>query len=374
MIEDNIYEKMSTAEVKTVFDNEKLDFVINLELLNGCAHKCSGCFVNRNNQIETTNVKKAYELAKSLTDEGLRFREVIISPTDLFSANNAEEILLNKDFQAMLRLNDKTRITSTAMFNNTDIADVKRIFSILDNVEYFRKDMIMEFLVPLEADKIISDDSDYYHKNMEIIDFFKTQTTKIVDWSFVVNVHKDVSFLDNFEMISKIVKEKYEGIIEFLPSFFRTGNDSLIERHLEEWKQFLNNTINAENYKDLMVTIADMHHNSLNTIVLNYKKGELYISPFIYEQILFEDENLRIDSLTVKDVFDKIIQETVKQYNYAPKTEECEDCSYLTTCVGRNVLSFMETRNIKSCFYPKDALSLYDSVSPPRIKRCVNDN
>jgi len=366
MIEEDLYTKMSNSEVKTVFDNEAMDFVINLELLNGCAHACTGCFVNRKNEIVATDVKKAYQLAKDLTEKGLRFREVIISPTDIFSASNTDEILLNKDFQAMLKLNDKTRITTTAMFYNTPMSDIERVFALLDNPAFFRPNMIMEFLVPMEADKVLNHDEDYFEQNIIAIDFFKTQTTKIVDWSFVVNIHHDQVLVDNFEKISKIVCDEYDGIIEFLPSFFRTGNTDLIEKHLGEWKEFLSASVNADNYKDLMITIADMHHNSFNTIVMNYRRGELYLSPFIYEQILMTHTDLHIENPTAESVFAKIQEQTVAQYHYAEITDECQTCEYFTTCVGRNVLSFMEAKDIQHCIYPKDVLSLYTNI-PAKI-------
>lgn len=364
MIEEDLYNKMSNAEITSVFDNDKMDFVINLELLNGCVHSCTGCFVNRRNEIVVADVKKALKLAKELTKKGLRFREVIVSPTDFFSATNTEDILLNEDFQAMLRLNDKTRITTTAMFDNTKLSTVKRIFDILDNPAYFRRDMIMEFLVPMEASKIVEDDVDYFNKHMEIIDYFKNHTTKVVDWSFVVNVHHDQILINNFELITTIVKDKYNGIIEFLPSFFRTGNTDLIIKHLEQWKEFLSNTVNYENYQKLMVTIADLHHNGFNTIVMNYRKGNLYVSPFIYEQILMTDDNMLLDDTDVDKVFDKLGELTADQYRYADKTDECVYCEYFNTCVGRNVLSFMESKNITKCIYPKEVLDLYSNRLP----------
>jgi len=372
MIEEDLYEKMSNSEVKTVFDNDKMDFVINLELLNGCAHACTGCFVNRKNEIVATDVKKALKLAQELTEKGLRFREVIISPTDIFSATNTNDILLNDDFQAMLKLNDKTRITTTAMFNGTDLSDVKRVFDILDNPDYFRTNMIMEFLVPMEADKIVADDAEYFNKHMEIINYFKESTPKVVDWSFVVNVHHDDILIDNFEQITDTVRNKYEGIIEFLPSFFRTGNTDLIIKHLGQWKEFLSNTVNRDNYQKLMVTIADLHHNGFNTIVMNYRKGNLYVSPFIYEQILMADEEMLLDDSNVEKLFDKLGELTADQYRYAHKTEECGTCEYFSTCVGRNVLSFMESKGITQCIYPKDVLDLYskNTTQSPRLERC----
>lgn len=372
MIEDNIYELMSTSEISNISDSSHYDFVINLEVLNGCAHTCTGCFVNRKNAYSALDLEKAYDIAINLSEQGLRFRELIISPTDIFSASNSIELLNNINFQKLLTISDKTRITTTAMFENTDIDTIKSIFDILDGPGY-RSDMILEFLIPMNISKVLSKDKEYFEHHKKIIDFIKNKTTKIVDWSFVINVHDHDLINENFEEITKIVKEDFDGIIEFLPSFFRTGHNNRILEHLDIWKKFLRNTITDTNYKDIMLTIADLNHNAMNTLVLNYKKGDLFISPFIYEQIILNSDAMKISNgITAQHIFDKNTALIIDQYNYTEKTSECEGCQYLNTCIGRNVLSFMESKEITECIYPKDILSLYHNTNslPNRISRC----
>lgn len=371
MIEQELYKLMSTSEVQDASDLEHMDFVLNLEVLNRCAHNCVGCFVNRRNSIDDVDLKTALDIARDLSTKGYRFREVILSPTDIFSCDNALDILTDPLFHELMQIHPKTRITSTAMFENLDIARFLEIFEVLDNEEFFKKDMIIEFLVPMNVQKMLANDVQYLQDHQRALDFLKTKTPKIVDWSFVVNVHHDNDFIENFDQLTQIARDDFDTIIEFLPSFFRTGKEHLIESHLVVWKSFLERAITDDNYTNAMLTIADKHHNSFNTLVLNYRKNKLYLSPFIYEQIVHNHQSLLVEPSTAEQAIVKFDQTLGEQYAYAAQTAECAECDYLNTCVGRNVLSFMEMNSMRECLYPKDVLARYDNNAlTARVVRC----
>ena len=362
---------MSTSEVSDMKQVDTMDFVLNLEVLNACAHHCEGCFVNRRNKLITTDLDTALSLASEMDEKGMRFREVILSPTDLFSADNAVEVLSDPKFHQLLDIHPKTRITTTAMFEDMDWDKWLAVWKVLDNEEFFRPNMIMEFLVPINPKKILAADPEYLAQFNRALDFMKNNTPKEVDWSFVINVHYDSIIADNYDEITRIAKEDFNTAIEFLPSFFRTGNDASITKHLAEWSSFLREVINEDNYRNTMLTIADKNHNSFNTIVINYKKGDLYISPFIYEQILYTYPGLRVDGVTAAAVIAKNSELLADQFKYATYTDNCMGCNYLSTCIGRNVLSFMEIKDETSCIYPKEILELYNANYTPKFRKCV---
>ena len=366
---------MSTAENLQFASIDSMDFVLNLEVLNKCAHHCTGCFVNRRNNLQDVDLGVALELATAFNEQGLRFREVIISPTDLFSAENALDVLNDPSFQQLMRIHEKTRITSTAMFEDMDWDKFEAIFEVLDSDAY-KSNMILEFLVPMNVEKLLSGDLFYFDQFNRVLTYFKSCTPKEIDWSFVVNVHQDQLLQDNFDEVTRIAKEQFGTIIEFLPSFFRTGNDTKIEQHLKVWDDFLTSTITEDNYQDIALTIADKNHNSFNTLVLNYSKGSIHISPFIYEQIISDAADLAVPGFAPETVMDKYVELIAKQYAYTDKTTECTSCDYMTACVGRNVLSFMEDREIVDCVYPKGVLDLYQrpntQTKSNRVQRCAN--
>lgn len=373
MIEPDLYTLMSTSEVQDASQMEHMDFVLNLEVLNKCKHHCNGCFVNRRNSIDDVNLNTALSIATELSKQGYRFREVILSPTDIFSCDNALEILRDPAFHELMRIHPKTRITTTAMFENLDTQRFLEIFEVLDNPEFFKKDMIIEFLIPMNAQKMLTSDLAYLEDHRRALHFLKNNTPKIVDWSFVVNVHYDPDFIDNFDELTRIAKEDFDTVIEFLPSFFRTGKNHLIADHLETWKEFLQSAITDDNYTNAMLTIADKHHNSFNTLVLNYRKSELFISPFIYEQIVHSHPKLKVEPATAAAAVERYQESLGEQYLYAvEQATECGSCPYLNTCVGRNVISFMEMNGLKNCIYPKDVLERYDNAASvsQRVARC----
>lgn len=367
---------MSRSEVADASDIQTMDFVLNLEVLNYCAHHCEGCFVRRKNDLLDVDLDVAVKLAKSMDRMNLKFREVIISPTDLFSAKNSLDILQDPRFHTLMNIQSKTRITTTAMFENLDWDNWLAVWEVLDNEDYFRSDMIMEFLVPINPEKVLSRDPEYFAQFKKALDFMKYETPKEVDWSFVINVHYDPLIAQNYDEITKIAREEFNTTIEFLPSFFRTGSDKYIENHLNEWKTFLREVVGDHNLSEIMLTIADKNHNSFNTIVTNYRRGKLYISPFIYEQILYEYPELEVDGFTADSLIRKTQELTTDQYKYMKHTTECSTCDYASTCVGRNVLSFMEIKGIKDCIFPKDVLDMYHNsgVSPltERVQRCAS--
>ena len=150
----------------------------------------------------------ALELAKDLDHKGMRFREVILSPTDLFSAKNSLQILTDPRFQRLLQIHPKTRITTTAMFENLDWDNWLAVWKVLDNPLYFRPDMIMEFLVPINPEKILSRDPEYYAQFKRALEYMEFQTPKEVDWSFVINVHYDPMIAENYDELTRIAKEE----------------------------------------------------------------------------------------------------------------------------------------------------------------------
>lgn len=340
---------------KTNQDNiENMDFVLNLDVLNGCVHACEGCFVRKfkvvNNWEEA--LEKAYKIAKGLTDKGLRFRELVLGPTDFFSATNTEAVLMHPTFQRLLQLNDKTRITAACIFDDIDKDHFMKLFSILDNTELYREKMILEFLVPLNTQKMLNKEDKYMADNKWALDFFKNGSPKVIDWSYVINIHNNELLKNNYMQAVNTIKDEFNTILEFNPGFFRSNNNSLIDRNLGYWKDFLQDILEENDYRDIYLTNVDKHHNTGNTICLNLYEDGVYFSPFIYEQILDTHDSLKVTDLSADNIMNMHVNLQVDGFEYAAKTKECSDCEYLNACVGRNVLNYMKHKEITDCLFP----------------------
>lgn len=351
-IEKNFLHKMSNTNEDNIMS---MDFVLNLDLLNGCVHSCEGCYVNKRkvtaNWKET--LERAYKIASSLASKGLRFRELILGPTDFFSAENTMKVLKDPSFQKLLMLNEKTRITAACIFENIDKEHFKEIFAILDDQDLYREKMILEFLVPLNSKKIINRDQKYIEDNKWAIDFFATQSPKVIDWSFVVNIHSNELLKKHYVEVVDFIKQEFLTIVEFNPGFFRSNNRAVVSRNLTYWKSFLQDILSSHDPNELYLTNLDRHHNTENTVCLNFYEGDIYFSPFIYEQVVETDSRFLVQDESAEGILRQQVNLQVQAYNYAAKTESCANCNYLAACAGRNVLNFMESRELTACLFPE---------------------
>lgn len=352
MIENNFYQKMSVTNEDNI---NSMDFVLNLDILNGCVHSCDGCYVKKFKEVNNWEqaLEKAYKIAEEMTAKGLRFRELILGPTDIFSAENTEQVLRHPTFQKLLRLNEKTRITAACIFDGIDKDHFLKLFSILDDETLYRKEMILEFLVPLNTKKMLDQEDKYMTDNKWVLNFFKNNSPKVIDWSYVINIHNNELLKANYDKAVSIIKNEFNTILEFNPGFFRTNNERLINKNMLYWKDFLSHILEKEDYRNVYLTNVDMYHNTSNTICLNLYQDEVYFSPFIYEQILDTHESFRVTDLSAEFIMQKHVELQALGFAYANKTTECTDCKYLTACAGRNVLNFMENKGIKDCVFPK---------------------
>ncbi|OIQ17188.1 MAG: hypothetical protein BM556_13325 [Bacteriovorax sp. MedPE-SWde] len=346
---------------KTNVDNiNSMDFVLNLDILNGCVHFCDGCFIQKERKGDWSEVlKNACKIAEDLTGKGLRFRELILGPTDFFSARNTIEILKDPYFQKLLSFNEKTRITASCVFSNMDRENFLEIFNILDNESFYRKDMILEFLVPLNSNKMLDRDQVYLDENKWALNHFENNSPKVIDWSYVVNIGNNEVLREKYAETVEFIKTEFNTILEFNPGFFRTNNNKLIDGKLSYWKGFLQDVLSKSDHRDLCLTSVDKHHNTANTICLNILDDKVFFSPFIYEQIIDKSDLFLVDDLSADSILAMHTGLQTKGYQYAGQTSNCEQCSYLTPCVGRNVLNFMEVRGKTDCIFPEEFKEIF---------------
>lgn len=351
-IESRFLTKMS----KTNQDNiESMDYVLNLDLLNGCAHLCDGCFINKTKVVHNWEqvLDDALEVASNLAHRNLRFRELVLGPTDFFSAVNTLEVLKSPKFQKLLTFCEKTRITAACVFDGIDRERFLEIFEVLDNQKLYREEMILEFLVPLNTKKMLEHDRQYFEDNKWALNYFQNKTPKVIDWSYVININNNELLKENYERVVDTIKTEFNTILEFNPGFFRTNNNKLISRHLTYWKSFLQEVLEGKDISNFCLTNIDKFHNTANTICLNFIDNGVYFSPFIYEQIIDLNDDFRLESLDANSVIQKHEALQKEGFEYAQKTKQCSECSFLTSCVGRNVLNFMKTKDHTSCLFPE---------------------
>lgn len=366
MLEQDFYKNQSTSEKHDI-----MDLVVSMDILQGCAHTCHGCYVNKENAdaISQVTIDNAYNSAKYFVENGLRFREIFIGATDFFSANNSAEILLNPTLQKMARLRgpgDNAEngnpagetylgLTATAVFDNIDWDRFRRLFDILDSSAY-REKMTIEFLMPVNIEKILREDTKYIEDHKKVFDFFKNDTPKHVIYSFANNIHNNkwLKKEGNYDFCRDFIKRNFDCIMEHNPSFFRSNDQKQIGSAIIAWRDILEEGITANNIRDIHLTAVDKYHNSLNLLGVHYKKDDAFIIPFIYENIFLEHNDLKIQEFknpeNISSAFASLVSDAFK---YANQTNECSECEYLATCAGRHVQNVMKVMGEKDCLFPR---------------------
>ena len=351
-------------------DAVKFDVLIQMEVLAGCEQGCLGCFVDKaidpvsNQQI----IDRAKELADGVKRTGLNLREFVIGPTDLFSAKNTKEVLNNPVVQQIMREHTGARIASPAKFDKASMEKVREIFNILDDDDKFRRDMIIEFIMPIGRINEMLDDDDYYKSVMEKVEFFKNDTPEQMDWSWTLQASNVVGKQIDKEKYKRLVKRSVEDfgtIMEMNPAFSRAPNQLVQRNNLFGWNKFLSSVIDEESSKEAVMSMANLYCNSINFVGLTIVPGEngptTHLNVMLHEQAFFlQNKNLDVTGLTFEEILQRKNELVTKGINRSSKVKDCQDCQYAVACANRLVFEAQESLNVNGCVLPKDVLEHYN--------------
>jgi len=363
--EDN-YEVMSTSNsvLKPISDTNSIKVRFNLELLKGCEFRCPGCYVNRNNNFSVDDLDIIEDAGKKFLDNGYEFNEVILGPTDFFAAYNTVELIQNKKFTNIFM--DPNIFMTILTTLQTDDEEILNRIKILN--ENFKPTTCIEVLVIFDLQKTLNEDQQYFTMMKHKISLLNNIAGE-VEYAFQINI-QDTSSVNRFELarLTKLVREEFGTIVEFNPSFLRSQNKKISAHIIKSWNKMLyENIVQDDGEEDILLTMRNINHGSFSEITYNYQHGEFYVCPFIYENVFDKSENFKIaktgdnDLYDLKDFINHRNQVDLKQYHYSEKTEECMSCPHLTSCVGKQILLYMESNDIKSCILAKEAMELYPS-------------
>lgn len=364
VVGDNLT-KMSTCDslFKPVALSQDIKIRFNLELLKGCEFQCAGCYVNRNNTYTTKDLDIIYRAMNDFRKNGFVFDEIILGPTDFFGAYNTIDLLENAKFQQLF---DKKIVLTllTTLQSSTDEIE-KRIKLLNQNIG---QNIELEILIPIHVAKILSRDQEYVKnlkKRIELLSLFDCE----VEYAMQLNI-QSMSHLKDFDLknISDYIWNEFKTITEFNPSFLRSSNAGINLQTIASWNKMLSESIKPENTQGkekITFTMANPNHAGFNEITYNFHNSAFYICPFIYENVFDKSEVFKIPTAH-KDGFYSTSDFTrhkdfvdASQLKYLCKTYECETCHHAISCVSKQVLFYMQSKDIKKCIIAKDVLDLY---------------
>ena len=341
-------------------DATKFDVLIQMEVLAGCNHGCLGCFVDKN--IDPAMNQMIIDRAKELTDgikrTGLNLREFVIGPTDFFTATNTESVLNNSVVQEIMREHTGARIAAPAKFDLATMDKVKEIFAVLDDEDKYRREMIIEFIMPIgRVEQMLNDD-----------EFFKNNTQKQMDWSWTLQASNVVGKKIDKETYNKIVQKsvhEYGTIVEMNPAFARAPNQIIQRKNLFGWNDFLGRVIDKDNAQETVMSMANLYCNSINFVGLTIVPGEngptTHLNVMLHEQAFFlGNKNLDVTGLTFEEILERKNELVTKGINKSSKVSDCADCKFAVACASRLIFEAQESLNIDGCVMNKDVLDQYN--------------
>jgi len=328
LIKNNLYYEMTTETQTKPVSAVK----IQMDVLDGCHHKCPGCFVHRRgNSSDKSQVYMAKEFIRSITDQGILVDEILIGPTDFLASENF--------YQVMPELVDIINENSPILaFVYTLIdGDIKKFCDFLiDNINL---DTEIEIGIATNPHKFFTDE---YTKHIsDMLAYIDTHIQHEVTYTFVVNI-KDYGL--DYEALHDQAVKRFDTILDFIPSVSRSHKANIILKTLDEFNEYFSTWHQESKLNNIMV---DHSHAGINYTVLNYKRGEWYLSPFMYENMAIYDDMFKVKS------FDDVVPMVEHQIKRAKGTE-CEDCPLFFSCYNRKIIMLRDYLGVDRCIAPKE--------------------
>ncbi len=296
-----------------------------------------------------------------LVDQNYRFKGLVLGSRSF----QVDGVMSSPHFQGFLKEHPYMRITIPIKLDEVDNGDVKALlgpFSLLNNPLLYPQTLDINIVLTCPLARLLQADEDFLGTLSSLSKHFNNHQRRPI-FSFNVD-YNDCKLFEEFsdKIVSSLetsLGQDVEFVIQFLPEQMTGAQGGLIVR-LQNLKDFLNDYISNENYKGLLLPIGEKDYHFFQVLYLNYSDEHLYISPFIYRPLNECDEGLRIKTIGPRSIIDKVDTLMRSQYLYSLKTHDCSDCSNLNSCVGKNVLSIMELKEIKECPFPSKVLNLLE--------------
>jgi len=348
-----LYEKTSETATKPVVAHRAT-----VDFLTTCVHNCRGCFVNKGNTPYTQHDLDLLEhIAASVNDAGMLFDELVVGPVDFFGAANSKQLLMEPKLQKFMATHKPIfAIPTTLRCDDQVILDFVKLFNELYPHPY------LEFEL-----QVVVDPKQFTTENQEYLDLLKHKIRLFdgmiarVCYTIQINIQKLTNL--SLHTMSLLAMDQFKTIIDYNPSFFRSHNPRTIRTMLNHWNNELERQVTPENRLDIQMVVADWTHGGHNYSNWIISGGNVYISPFIHENVANTTEAFLVpredDNYELSDLLNASADAKRDQFKYADVTDECHSCKYLDTCVSRYVLFYMEKYGMTNCLLPKKVLDLY---------------
>ena len=339
---------------------------VNLEILEGCSYMCPGCFVKRRGNWNPKSIALFHELAYELKDrDDIVLDDIVIGPTDFYGAENLVDIINNPrlaDAILMMPEDNRNIQHNCSILGSLSEKDIQGKIKAIEESPLGKVVEAWDVQIALDLNRLMND-PEYLIALDERVETFKNSSLNF-EISMATNIVQGVE--DILFPAIDFVRSKYETVIEVLPSVVRSFNHSA--KHgdkLFEWNDMLTRlAVDPYRFKNKFHFLqGDVSHKAFHYSVVSLHQGNMYMSPFIYEnaQIHTDDFKVDVDGNIVDSILNKknkVVNDQIEQSS----DKECGSCKYLNICANRMVPIIMDTvfNGRKECILNKDVISLYD--------------
>lgn len=364
--QDIVINGKKLEEFNAVSDMGQYKIQVNLEILEGCSYMCPGCFVKRRGNWNPKSIDLFHSLALELKDRtDIVLDDIVIGPTDFYGAENLEEIINNpKLAEAILMMPEDNRNIqhNCSILGSLSEEDIDSKIKAIENSPLGKAVEAWDVQIALDLNRLMTDIL-YMQALDKRIETFKNSSLNF-EISMATNIVQGVEEII-FDAI-EFVRTKYETVIEVLPSVVRSFNHG--NKHgdkLFEWNDMLTRlAVDTHRFKNKFHFLqGDVSHKAFHYSVISVYQGDMYLSPFIYEnaQIHTDDFKVQINGDVVNSILNKK-NDVVNSQIENSSNKECGSCKYLNICSNRMVPMIMDTvfDERKDCILNKDVIGLYD--------------
>jgi len=346
---------------------------VNLEILEGCSYMCPGCFVKRKGNWNPNSIATFHSLALELKDrDDIVLDDIVIGPTDFYGAQNLEDIINNQrlaDAILMMPEDNRNIQHNCSILGSLSEKDIEGKIKSIENSLLGKAVEAWDVQIALDLNRLMND-QEYLNALDERVETFKNSSLNF-EISMATNIVQGVE--DILFPAIEFVRAKYETVIEVLPSVVRSFNHSAKHGNkLFEWNDMLTRlAADPHRFKNKFHFLqGDVSHKAFHYSVVSIYHGDMYLSPFIYENAQIHTDDFKVDNgwlwLPDADISEYILNKKnaiVKSQIKESTDKECGSCKYLNICANRMVPMIMDTvfNGRKECILNKDVISLFDN-------------
>ena len=366
----NIVAGAKLEEFNSISTMKQYKIQVALEILEGCSYMCPGCFVKRRGNWNPKSIDLFHQLATELQgNEDIVLDDLVIGPTDFYGAENLKYVINDvKLAEAILMMPKDNRNVqhNCSILGSLSEEDIDTKIKMIEASLLGKVVEAWDVQVAIDINRLL-DDPVYLQALDDRMETFDRSDLNF-EVSLATNIVQGIE--DRIFEAIDFVRERYQTVIEILPSVVRSFNHG--PKHgdkLFEWNAMLSKLASADpkRFKEKFHFLqGDLSHKAINYTVVNIHQGMFFLSPFVYENAQIYSEAFLVSTYQQRMTLAEAIMHHkdmfVRWQLESSAAKECGSCKYLNICAHRLIPRVMDTAfaGRTECILNKEVISLYD--------------